>query len=139
MSPEFGVYRGLFSPDAKTLEYLEMTGREKSHIETTETYLKANLLWRENEGKIRFTEVIGLDLSQIESSVAGPRRPQDKISLTKVKEQFIGILKNSYERDYLNPDERQAGQWANEGGQPEDYQVGQSQAQMRRLQQPELK
>ncbi|MGV8139169.1 MAG: aconitate hydratase [Mangrovibacterium sp.] len=120
MSPEFGCTVVYFPPDHKTLEYLEMTGRDRKHIGTVETYLKANLLWREHEEKIRFTEVIELNLSQIEPSIAGPKRPQDKIPLTKVKDQFINILKSSYERDYLSPDERLVvGQWANEGGQTE--------------------
>ncbi len=127
MSPEFGCTVVYFPPDPKTLEYLEATGRDCNHIKTVETYLKANLLWRENEEKIRFTEIIGLDLGQVEPSLAGPKRPQDKIPLTKVKDQFIDILRSTYERDYLNPDERPVGQWSNEGGQPEK-QVGQSAA-----------
>ncbi|MEL7586304.1 MAG: aconitate hydratase [Prolixibacteraceae bacterium] len=119
MSPEFGCTVVYFPPDAKTLEYLEITGRDKTHIETVETYLRANLLWRENEEKIVFSQVVELDLGLIEPSIAGPKRPQDKIALAKVKEQFISILQSSYERDYINPDERPVGQWANEGGQPE--------------------
>lgn len=127
MSPEFGCTVVYFPPDVKTLDYLEVTGRDRKHVDTVEAYLKANLLWRENEEKIRFTEVVELDLSRVEPSLAGPKRPQDKILLTKIKEQFIGILKSSYERDYLNPDERPVGQWSNEGGQPEK-QTGQSEA-----------
>jgi aconitate hydratase len=128
MSPEFGCTVVYFPPDFKTLEYLHMTGRQKAHIETAEIYLKTNLLWRENEGKIRYTDIVELDLAQIEPAIAGPKRPQDKIPLTQVKTQFIDILKNSYQRDYFNPDERPVGQWANEGGQPEN-QVGQAQPQ----------
>lgn len=119
MSPEFGCTVVYFPADHKTLEYLEATGRDKKHIETVETYMRANLLWRENEDKIRYSEVVELDLASIVPSLAGPKRPQDKIPLTKVKDQFIEILSVSYERDYLNPDERPVGQWANEGGQPE--------------------
>ena len=57
MSPEFGCTVTYFPPDNKTLEYLSITGRTQKHIETVEKYLKANLLWRENEDKIKFTEV----------------------------------------------------------------------------------
>ncbi len=121
MSPEFGCTVTYFPPDFKTLEYLHITGRSKEHIEMVETYLKANLLWRENEDKIKFTEVIELDLHDIESSIAGPKRPQDKIPLTKVKSRFINILKSSYKREYISPDDREEGRWSNEGGQPKDY------------------
>jgi aconitate hydratase len=73
MSPEFGCTVTYFPPDHKTLEYLAGTGRKAEHIDSVEQYLKANLLWRENEDKIRFTEVLELDLDTIEPSVAGPR------------------------------------------------------------------
>lgn len=121
MSPEFGCTVTYFPPDLKTLEYLRITGRNPEHIEMVETYLKTNLLWRENEDKIRFTDVVELDLNDIESSIAGPKRPQDKILLTKVKSKFIDILNNSYKREYISPDEREEGRWSNEGGQPEVY------------------
>lgn len=121
MSPEFGCTITYFPPDNKTLEYLRITGRSKKHIETVEKYLKANLLWRENEDKINFTEVIELNLSDIEPSIAGPKRPQDKISLTNVKSKFIDILKSSYEREYIALDERSEGGWSNEGGHFEEY------------------
>ncbi len=116
MSPEFGCTVTYFPPDVKTLEYLGITGRNKKHIDTVEAYLKANLMWRENEDKIRFSEVVELNLSGIEPSVAGPKRPQDKILLAKVKGMFIDILKNSYEREYISADERAETEWSNEGG-----------------------
>jgi len=120
MSPEFGCTVTYFPPDHKTLEYLRITGRDKKHIETVEKYLKTNLLWRENEEKIKFTEVIELNLSEIEPSIAGPKRPQDKIVLANVKNRFIDILKSSYEREYVSLDERAEGRWSNEGGQLEE-------------------
>ncbi len=120
MSPEFGCTVTYFPPDNKTLEYLNITGRSKEHIETVETYLKANLLWRTNEDKIKFTEVFELNLDEIESSIAGPKRPQDRIPLSKVKNQFIDILKGTYNRDYINMDCREEGKWLNEGGHTKD-------------------
>ena len=120
MSPEFGSTVTYFPPDHKTLEYLRITGRDKKHIETVEKYLKTNLLWRENEDKIKFTEVVELNLNEIEPSIAGPKRPQDKIALTNVKERFIDILKSSYEREYVSFDGRAEGQWSNEGGHHEE-------------------
>jgi aconitate hydratase len=106
MSPEFGCTVTYFPPDQKTLEYLRITGRDEKQIETAETYLKANLLWRENEDSIKFTEVIELNLDLVEPSVAGPKRPQDKIALTGVKNRFIDILKGSYDREYVACDDR---------------------------------
>jgi len=117
MSPEFGCTVTYFPPDHATLEYLRITGRDEKQIETVEQYLKTNLLWRQKEDRIRFTEVIGLNLSDIEPSIAGPKRPQDRISLTNVKNRFIDILKSSYEREYVTLDERAKGGWSNEGGQ----------------------
>ena len=116
MSPEFGCTVTYFPPDNKTLEYLRITGRSKEHVEMVEAYLKSNLMWRENEDAIKFTDIVELDLAGIEPSIAGPRRPQDKISLTNVKNRFIDILKSTYEREYIPQDERAKGGWSNEGG-----------------------
>ena len=116
MSPEFGCTITYFPPDSKTLEYLEMTGRNKKQIETVETYLKTNLMWRENEDKIKFTGIAELNLSSVEPSVAGPKRPQDKISLRHVKSGFTDILKRTYNREYISPDEREEGGWSSIGG-----------------------
>jgi len=116
MSPEFGCTVTFFPPDNKTLEYLRITGRDEKQIGTTERYLKANLLWRENEDKIKFTEVTELDLGSIEPSIAGPKRPQDKVPLKRVKSSFIDILRSSYEREYVPPESRSGGVWSSEGG-----------------------
>ena len=116
MSPEFGSTVTYFPPDHKTLEYLKMTGRSESLIKTVEKYLRHNLLWRENENKIKYTEVLELKLDDIRPSVAGPKRPQDKIELANVKDNFIEILRKTYEREYRSPDERSVGSWSDEGG-----------------------
>lgn len=116
MSPEFGSTVTYFPPDDKTLEYLRITGRPESLILTVEKYLKTNLLWRKDEEKIKYTEVIELRLDDIMPSVAGPKRPQDKIELSGVKKNFIEILKKTYERDYISPDERPVGKWSDDGG-----------------------
>jgi aconitate hydratase len=124
MSPEFGCTVTFFPPDRKTIEYLNATGRSKEHVEIVEAYLKANLLWRENEEKITFTEVIELDLNGIEPSLAGPKRPQDKVLLKDVKNSFINILKSIYNRLYISRDERGEERWSDEGGQPEGSPAG---------------
>ena len=120
MSPEFGCTITYFPPDIKTLEYLAITGRKQEHIDLVESYLKTNLMWRENEDKINFTRVVELNLNEIVPSVAGPKRPQDKVELTKVKNTFIDILRSSYDREYITVDSRDKGRWSDEGGQPED-------------------
>ncbi len=116
MSPEFGCTVTYFPPDQKTLDYLRITGREENQIETVEKYLKTNYLWRENEESIKFTDIIELNLDVVEPSVAGPKRPQDKIVLTGVKNRFMEILKGSYDREYVEYDEREVGGWSYEGG-----------------------
>jgi len=126
MSPEFGCTITYFPPDEKTLEYLQITGRTKKHIDTVEKYLKANLLWRENEDAISYTKILELNLSEIKPCIAGPKRPQDKILLDNVKNKFIEILKSSFEREYVGLDKRAEDNWQNEGGglsEPKDYSV----------------
>jgi aconitate hydratase len=116
MSPEFGSTVTYFPPDVKTLEYLRITGRGEDLISTVEQYLRSNMLWRENEEKIKYSEVLELRLDDIKPSLAGPKRPQDKIELSRVKESFIDILKKTYDREYISPDERPVGKWSDEGG-----------------------
>lgn len=116
MSPEFGCTITYFPPDHKTLEYLRITGRTQKHIDVVENYLKANLLWRENEELINYSDIINLRLEDIVPSIAGPKRPQDKISLDRVKDKFIDILRTGYEREYVSIGEREEGRWLYEGG-----------------------
>lgn len=121
MSPEFGSTITYFPPDEKTLDYLNSTGRDKEHIQTVEKYLKTNLMWRTNEDKIKFSKIVELDLSEIEPSVAGPKRPQDKITLGDLKSTFIDLLKSGYKREYISVDVRDEGRWLNEGGSIEEF------------------
>ncbi len=118
MSPEFGCTVTYFPPDHKTLEYLRNTGRDPKHIQMAEACLKSNLLWRENEEKIRFTEVLDLDLSGVEPAIAGPKRPQDRIPLTGMKGRFIDLLQGGYERKYVALEQRADMRWLDEGGSP---------------------
>lgn len=121
MSPEFGCTITYFPPDEKTLDYLSNTGRTKEHISTVEAYLKENLLWRMNEDKIKFSDLIELDLGDVEPSLAGPKRPQDKVSLTNIKHSFIELLNSSYYRRYINVDAREEGRWLSEGGSNQQF------------------
>lgn len=94
MSPEFGSTITYFPIDQKTLDYLKLTNRPKELIDLIEKYAKENMLWREGEDKVVYTDCLELDLSKVEPSVAGPRRPQDRIKLSNLKNTFIDLIGN---------------------------------------------
>lgn len=117
MSPEFGCTITYFPIDDKTLKYMRESNRSEEQIKVVETYCKVNMLWRENEDRITYTEVVELDVSTIEPTVAGPKRPQDKILLKDFKPAFIDLLSSGYEREYIEHEERESViRWKNEGG-----------------------
>jgi aconitate hydratase len=94
MSPEYGATMGYFPADEKTLQYLEMTGRDPKAIALVRDYLVAQELFGiPVKGQIDFTKELELDLSSITPSVSGPKRPQDRIDLSQVKECFEELLK----------------------------------------------
>lgn len=107
MSPEFGCTVTYFPIDDKTLEYMRKSNRSEEQIALVETYCKTNMLWRENEEEINYTEVLELDLSTIEPTLAGPKRPQDKILLREFKDKFIYLLDNSFNRKYIAQEDRE--------------------------------
>jgi aconitate hydratase len=93
MSPEFGATCTYFPVDAETTKYLRGTGRDEDLVELVETYYKEQGLWRTDEQpEPRFSETLELDMDTIESSLAGPRRPQDRLSLAAVKPAFRQAL-----------------------------------------------
>lgn len=106
MSPEFGCTITYFPIDDKTLEYMAKSNRSPEQIALVEQYCKTNMLWRENEDKITYTQVLELDVSTIEPTVAGPSRPQDKILLKDFKDKFIELLDTSYNRKYISREDR---------------------------------
>lgn len=115
MSPEFGCTVTYFPIDEKTLEYMRMTNRSENEVQLVEDYCKANLLWRTGNEEITYTHVLELDLSTIEPTVAGPKRPQDKILLKNFQTTFIDVLNQSFGRKYIKPQE-QLTRWFAEGG-----------------------
>ncbi len=116
MSPEFGSTITYFPIDDKTLEYMRQSNRSNDHVALVEDYCKTNMLWRENENKINYTDVITLDLSTIEPTVAGPKRPQDKILLKNFKSKFIELMNENYGRRYMVKPVEQLSRWFAEGG-----------------------
>jgi aconitate hydratase len=101
MSPEYGATCGFFPVDDETLRYLRMTGRPEKRIALVEAYCKENMLWHDPEEEPTYTQVIDLDLSTVEPSLAGPRRPQDRVPLARAKESFIEAL-GTFGVDYDN-------------------------------------
>jgi len=98
MSPEYGATMGFFPVDEKTVDYLKMTNRQ-DQAELVETCTKALGLFYTGQDEPEYTEVLELDLSTIEPSVAGPARPQDRIAVKHLKEHFYKILGCEYDRN----------------------------------------
>jgi aconitate hydratase len=92
MSPEYGATCGFFPVDDQTLVYLELTGRSAERIALVEAYCKENLLWHDPAVHPTYSQVVELDLASVEPSIAGPRRPQDRVPLARAKESFIDAL-----------------------------------------------
>ena len=92
MSPEYGATCGFFPVDDVTLEYLRLTGRPAARVALVEAYCKENLLWHEPHDHPTYSQVVELDLGDVEPSLAGPRRPQDRVPLASAKEAFIESL-----------------------------------------------
>ncbi len=94
MSPEYGSTCAIFPIDDETLRYLRFTGRQDDQIALVETYAKENGLWRDGGQEPSYSETLELDLSTVEPSLAGPKRPQDRVPLKSAKPMFREALDN---------------------------------------------
>jgi aconitate hydratase len=92
MSPEFGSTCAIFPIDEATIEYLRLTGRPETQLDLVEKYAKAQGLWHDPARELRFSEELTLDLSTVVPSIAGPKRPQDRIELANAKPAFRDAL-----------------------------------------------
>lgn len=92
MSPEFGSTIAIFPVDEETINYLKLTGRSEEQLALVEKYAKEQGLWHDPAAEPRFSEKLELDLSTVVPSIAGPKRPQDRVSLTDAKTSFEGHL-----------------------------------------------
>jgi aconitate hydratase len=107
MSPEYGATCGFFPVDDETLRYLRMTGRPEERVALVEAYCKENMLWHEPGEEPTYSQVVELDLATVEPSLAGPRRPQDRVPLREAKQAFIDAL-DTFGVDYTNGSHDQA-------------------------------
>jgi aconitate hydratase len=100
MSPEYGSTIAVFPIDSKTTDYLRLTGRSEEQIALVESYAKEQGLWHDDDREPRYSEYLELDLSSIVPSIAGPKRPQDRVILAHAKQGFREAL-----RDYVGADD----------------------------------
>ena len=111
MAPEYGATCGFFPVDEITLGYLRLSGRPDATVQLVEAYSKAQGLWREPGAEPVFTDSLSLDMGSVEASLAGPKRPQDRVSLGQVSQafdDFVGLQ--------LKPSAKEEGRMLNEGG-----------------------
>ena len=93
MAPEYGATMGFFPVDSETLAYMTRTGRTAEEVELVEAYAKAQGLFRTDDAPVpKFTRTLGLDMGTVEPSLAGPKRPQDRIALSSMKQAFNDSL-----------------------------------------------
>src|SRR5205085_6107404 len=118
LAPEYGATCGFFPVDHKTHEYMRLTGRPDAEIALTEAYCKAQGMWLdEGADDPVFTETLRLDMSTVEPSLAGPKRPQDKVLLSEVDEEFV----SNFSREYGHKPETLGNRFPVEGN---DYDIG---------------
>jgi aconitate hydratase len=102
MSPEFGSTCAIFPIDAETLGYLRLTGRSDEQVALVEAYAKEQGLWHEPDSAAQYSEELALDLGSVVPSLAGPKRPQDRVALTDAKDSFRQALGAYVELDSLD-------------------------------------
>ena len=111
MAPEYGATVGFFPVDDETLRYLRMTGRDEALVDLVERYSKEQVLYRtESSPEPAFTDVLSLDLGQVDASLAGPRRPQDRVPLAEMKSTFQRALRAQPSEGGFNLPEERLGQ-----------------------------
>jgi aconitate hydratase len=119
MAPEYGATCGIFPVDAETLRYLQLTGRNAEQIKLVEAYAKEQGWFHTPDSpEAEYTQTISLDLSKVEPSVAGPRRPQDRVLLSQAGANFEQQLPSLMGPNASGRKERQTMRWEGEGGHP---------------------
>ncbi|QKY18564.1 aconitate hydratase AcnA [Halorubrum sp. CBA1229] len=118
MAPEQGSTISMFGVDEATLDYLELTGRDEEHIELVREYLDAQGLFGEQNPE--YTETVELDLSTITPSLAGPKRPQDRVPMDDMKTHFRGLVHGEFEDEVDEIDEDALTRWLGESSAADD-------------------
>ncbi len=117
MCPEYGATCGLFPVDAETLRYLRLTGRSEEHVALAEAYLREQGLFHdERSPEPEYSEVLDLELGEIEPSISGPRRPQDRIPLAWAKRAFHDTVEKMAAGKSPAPASQEIAKWTAEGG-----------------------
>ena len=124
MAPEYGATVGFFPVDEQTTKYMRLTGRDDKLIDTVEQYYKIQGMWRDETREITYSDVLELDMSTVEPSLAGPKRPQDRIALSGMRDQWDQDLSNVFGRA-SHAHGGTVGDWVDEGG-PSDGETMQS-------------
>ncbi len=118
MAPEYGATCGIFPVDEETLRYLRLSGRTKEHVAIVEAYYKEQGLFHTPDTpEAEYTDVLDLDLASIEPSIAGPKRPQDRVALSRAAESFNQALPSLLKPGQHVPP-KQESRWETEGGHP---------------------
>jgi len=118
MSPEYGATCGIFPVDAETLRYLRLTGRPEEAVTLVEAYMKEQGLFHDaSQPEAVYSETLSLDLASVEPSMAGPKRPQDRVPLSNAKGDFERSLQGMLPKGAPNL-LRQVNRWEGEGGNP---------------------
>ncbi|EWH03466.1 aconitate hydratase AcnA [Halomonas sp. BC04] len=115
MAPEYGATCGFFPVDEETLDYLRLTGRDDDVIALVEHYCKAQGLWREPGHEPIFSDTLHLDMNEVEASLAGPKRPQDRVALKDMKATFEKLMEGEDSGNTTPSEEK--GRLFSEGGQ----------------------
>lgn len=92
MAPEYGATCSMFPIDERTLEYLRLIGKSAEHVAMVAAYAKAQGIWNDPDADLTFTDVVEFDLATVEPSLAGPKRPQDRVALSEVAASFRSML-----------------------------------------------
>ncbi|MBK1674186.1 aconitate hydratase 1 [Ectothiorhodospira shaposhnikovii] len=117
MAPEYGATCGIFPIDRETLEYLRLSGRDESRIALVEAYARHQGLWRDTGARqADYSDILELDLTGVVPSLAGPRRPQDRIPLDQARRNFSDTLDRFLKEHHATPTDREEARFADEGG-----------------------
>ena len=99
MAPEYGATMGFFPVDERTIDYMRATGRSEALCATVEECCKAQALWHDPQKAAKYTKVLELDLATVKPALAGPRRPQDRVDLSDMKNKWRDVLVQEFNRD----------------------------------------